>query len=214
MLIDCGAATLAALKRHNLTAALVDTILISHFHGDHFAGLPFLFLEYVYVEPRTKPLKIVGPPEVEEKVMLLFRAMYADSAAQPLPYELQFIEAQPGRPLAIDGLRVEAFRVPHQEHSPSYGYEIRSGERKIVYSGDTGWTEDLLVHTEGADLFLCECSFFTTRMATHLDYPRIVENRHRFGSMRVVLTHLGQEVLERQREIEMEMAYDGLIITF
>jgi ribonuclease BN (tRNA processing enzyme) len=213
MLMDCGSGTLASLKRHKLAVEPIDTILISHCHGDHFAGLPFLFLEYVYVEPRTKPLKIVGPPEVEERVLLLFRAMYPDSAAQPLPYELQFIEAQPGKPLVIDGFRVEAFRVPHQEHPPSYGYAIGSGEKKIVYSGDTGWTEDLLIHTEGADLFLCECSFFETRLAMHLDYPRIAENLDRFGSKRIVLTHFGQEVLQRESEIELEMAHDGLIVT-
>ena len=210
-----------ALRAMNLLAAFslflpsaqIDTILVSHFHGDHFAGLPFLFLEYVYVEPRIRPLRIVGPPGVEERVMAIFAAMYADSASEPLPYELQFIEARPGKELVFEERRVECFPVPHQKHPPSYGYEIRSTGREIVYSGDTGWTEDLLVRAEGADLFICECSFFETRMETHLDYPRIRENLERFGSKRVVLTHLGEEVLRRLDEIELEMAHDGLVIT-
>jgi len=213
MLIDCGAGTLASMKRHGLAVEPIGTILISHCHGDHFAGLPFLFLEYVYMEPRTRPLRIVGPPEVEERVRLIFRVMYPDAGSKPLPYEVQFIEAQPGEPLTFDGFRVEAFRVPHLEHPPSYGYEIGCGEKRIVYSGDTGWTEDLLVHTRGADLFLCECSFFETRLPTHLDYPRILENLGRFGSKRILLTHLGQEVLERKSEIALEMAQDGLVVT-
>jgi ribonuclease BN (tRNA processing enzyme) len=213
LLIDCGPGTLASLKRNDLAAEPIDTVLLSHFHGDHFAGLPFLLLQFVYVEPRTKPLRIIGPPEVEEKVMQLYRAMYADSAADRFPYQIQFTEARPGKQIAIDGFRIEAFRVPHQEHPPSYGYEIRSGQRKIVYSGDTGWTDDLVAHAEAADLFLCECSFFETRMATHLDYPRIAENLHHFGSKRMVLTHLGQEVLSHRREIELEMAHDGLVIS-
>ena len=213
LLLDCGAETLGSLKRHELSASPIDTILLSHFHGDHFAGLPFLFLQFVYEEPRTKPLRIIGPPEVEDRVMQLFRAMYADSAAAPLPYELRFIEAQPGKRLVFDGMTIEPFRVPHQEYPPSYGYAIKSGDRKIVYSGDTGWTEDLLMHTEDADLFICECSFFETRLATHLDYPRIAENLERFRARRMVLTHLGQEVLSRRREIELEMAHDGLIVT-
>jgi len=211
-LLDCGPAILASLKRNNLSASPIDTIILSHFHGDHFAGLPFLFLQFVYVEPRVKPLRIVGPPEVEERVMLLFRAMYPDSAATPLPYELQFIEAKPGKELVFDGMRVDPFRVPHQDYPQSYGYELESGSRKIVYSGDTGWTEDLLAHTEGADLFICECSFFETRLAMHLDYPRIAENVERFGSKRIVLTHLGQEVLKRRREVELELAQDGMVI--
>ena len=213
LLLDCGPGTLGSLKRHALSASPIDTILLSHFHGDHFAGLPFLFLEYVYVEPRTKPLRIIGPPGVEDRVMQIFLAMYADSAAAPLPYELQFIEAQPGKQLAFDSVKIEPFRVPHQEHPPSYGYAIRSGDRKIVYSGDTGWTDDLLMHTEDTDLFICECSFFETRLATHLDYPRIAENLERFDTKRIVLTHLGQEVLSRRHEIDLEIAHDGLIET-
>jgi ribonuclease BN (tRNA processing enzyme) len=212
MLLDCGPATLTSLKRHGLATAQIDTILLSHFHGDHFAGLPFLFLEYVYVEPRTKPLRIVGPPGVEQRVIEIFRAMYADSAAQPLPYEIQFIEARPGKELVFDERRIQCFAVPHQEHPPSYGYEVRSGDRKIVYSGDTGWTEDLLAHTAGSDLFICECSFFETRMETHLDYIRIAENFDRFGAKRIVLTHLGEEVLRRRSEVALEAAHDGLII--
>jgi len=212
MLLDCGPGTLASLKRHDLNASPIDTVVLSHFHGDHFAGLPFLFLEFTYVEPRVKPLRIVGPPEVEERVMLLFRAMYADSASAPLPYKLQFIEAKPGKELVVDGTRIDAFRVPHLEYPDSYGYAIRSGDQTIVYSGDTGWTEDLLVHTEGSDLFICECSFFETRLAMHLDYPRISDNLGRFASKRIVLTHLGAEVLKRRAEIELEMAHDGLSI--
>src|SRR5512143_413212 len=76
LLLDCGPGTLGSLKRHDLPAAPIDTIILSHFHGDHFAGLPFLFLQYTYVEPRVKPLKLVGPPKVEERVMRLYEAMY------------------------------------------------------------------------------------------------------------------------------------------
>ena len=214
VLLDCGPAALTSLKRHDLSAAPIDTVLLSHFHGDHFAGLPFLFLQYTYAEPRVKPLRIVGPPKVEERVMRIYEAMYADSAAAPLPYELQFIEALPGKELSFGGTQIEAFRVPHLENPPSYGYEIRSEGRKVVYTGDTGWTEDLLIHAEDADLFICECSFFETRLATHLDYPRIAENIDRFGSKRMVLTHLGQDVLKRRREIELELAHDGLAVVF
>jgi ribonuclease BN (tRNA processing enzyme) len=211
LLLDCGSATLTSLKRHALTPASIDTILLSHFHGDHFAGIPFLFLQYIYAEPRKRPLRIIGPPGLEERVTLLFRAMYPDTAAETLPFELQFIEMRPGKELAVDGRRIECFPVPHMEKSPSYGYAIRAEGRKIVYSGDTGWTEDLLIHTEAADLFICECSFFETRLPMHLDYPRIAENAERFAAKRIVLTHFGEEVLRRRHEVELEIAHDGMI---
>ena len=82
--------------------------------------------------------------------------------------------------------------------------------RKIVYSGDTGWSEDLVAYARNADLFLCECSFFETRMDTDLDYPRIAGKLARFGAKRIILTHLGREVLRRHDEVALEMAHDGL----
>ncbi len=212
LLMDCGPSTLAALKRLPASSEPVDQVLLSHLHGDHFAGLPFLFLEYVYVEPREKPLVIAGPPGVEESVRALFRAMYPDAASEPLPYRIEFVEAFPAKLLQFNDIRIHPFAAPHQEKPISLGFELLVEGRKIVYSGDSGWSEALIAHTQGADLFICECSFFETRLETHLDYPRIRENRERFGAKRIVLTHLGQEVLERQNEIDMELACDGMTI--
>lgn len=212
VLLDCGPTILASLKRHHRSSAPIDTVLLTHFHGDHFGGLPFLFLEYVHVEPRRRPLNIVGPPGVEERVLRIFQAMYADSAAEPLPYALKFIEAEPRERLFLDGMQIHPFPASHQENAASLGYEILLDGRKIVYSGDTGWTEELVARAQDADLFLCECSFFETRMDTHLDYPRIAENLRRFGAKRMILTHIGHEVLQRQLEVELEVAHDGLIV--
>jgi ribonuclease BN (tRNA processing enzyme) len=212
LLLDCGAMTLTALRREGVRPDEIDAILISHFHGDHFSGLPFLFLDAVYSEPRSRPLCIAGPPGIEERVLSLFRALYPDSAANPLPFELNFREMSPGRSLRIGKSVVDPFRVPHQEREISLGLRVTLEGKRILYSGDTGWTEDLVDWSEGTDLFICECSFFETRLTSHLDYPRIAENRHRFGTRRLVLTHLGQEVLDHRHEIELELAHDGMVV--
>jgi ribonuclease BN (tRNA processing enzyme) len=212
LLLDCGPTILASLNRHALSAAGIDAVLLSHMHGDHFGGLPFLFLQYIYVEQRVRPLRIIGPPEVEDRVRMLFRAMYADTAAEPLPFALEFIEVQPQETLRVGGIQIAAFSAIHQIQPPSLGFEIKGSGWKIVYTGDGGWTEELVEHTKNADLFVCECSFFETRLKTHLDYPRIAENAGRFGAKRLVLTHLGQETLARANEVALEMAHDGLVI--
>jgi ribonuclease BN (tRNA processing enzyme) len=212
LLLDCGATALASLNRQNLRAAPIDAIFISHLHGDHIAGLPFIFLHYIYIEPRRRPLKIAGPPGVESRVRALFQAMYADVAAQPLPFALEFIETGPQAEFSCGGIRVRPFAVPHQKQPVSMGCDIEAGGRKIVYTGDSGWTEDLVAHALCADLFICECSFFDTRIDTHIDYLRIAENLDRLGAKRIILTHLGEEVLQRQQEVPLEMAYDGLAV--
>jgi ribonuclease BN (tRNA processing enzyme) len=200
------------LKRCNLSAEPINQILLSHLHGDHIGGLPFFFLEYIYMEPRSRPLVIAGPPGVEETVRSLYRTMYPDSYNDPLPYHLVFVEAGPGFPLWFGDIQILPFPAMHQKQPMSLGFVLRVAGRKIVYTGDSGWTEDLVQHTQGADLFLCECSFFETRMETHLDYPQIMRNLERFNAKRIVLTHLGAEVLQRAGEIQLELASDGQTI--
>jgi ribonuclease BN (tRNA processing enzyme) len=214
LMLDCGSTVLAALKRENLSTDPIDSIFISHLHGDHFGGLPFLFLHCTYVEPRSRPLTIIGPPGIESRVMQLYRGMYADAAEEPMPYAVRFVEARPGKQLLFSGMQIIPFNVPHQQNPSSYGVGIEAGGRKIVYTGDSGWTEDLVTHTQNADLFICECSYFETRIATHLDYLRIAENLPRFGAKRIVLTHLGTEVLQRREEVDIEIGHDGLVVTF
>lgn len=212
VLLDCGASTLIALKRLGLDAGPLDTIVLSHLHGDHFAGLPYLFLEYKYLKPRTRPLRIAGPPGTADRVAQLFGATYRDLANEPLPFPVEFVELRPDRAVELAAVRLDPFRVPHQVHDISLGVRVEVAGASILYSGDTGWTEDLVRHAEGTDLFICECCFFETRMAMHLDYPRIAEHRHRFATRRLVLTHLGDEVLTHRAEIPDVLATEGLVI--
>jgi len=214
MLLDCGSTVLSSLKSRRISIAAADLVFISHLHGDHFGGLPFLFLHYLYIEPRVRPLVIAGSPGTESRARAMFELTYADTAAEPLPFDLKFIDALPGKAIEFKDFRIVPFPVPHQMEPLSLGCEIFAGDRKIVYSGDSGWTEDLPIHTQDADLFLCECMFFDSRNASHLDYRRIRENLHRFGAKRIVLTHLGQEMLEHEQEVELEMAEDGMILEF
>jgi ribonuclease BN (tRNA processing enzyme) len=138
--------------------------------------------------------------------------MYRDLAAKPLPFRLEYTELLPKKTEEVGSLRVEPFRVPHQEFEISLGLGMRFDRHSMLYSGDTGWTDDLIAHSEGTDLFICECCYFETRLPIHLDYPRIWENHQRFGTSRLILTHLGREVLARSSQIELELATDHMII--
>jgi ribonuclease BN (tRNA processing enzyme) len=211
-LFDCGASTLTAMKREQLDPATLDLVLISHLHGDHFAGLPFLFLEYNYETQRRRPLRIVGPPGTEERVRALFRATYKELSAKPLGFALEFTELHTTAPLELPGVHVEPFHVPHQEKEISLGFRVAVDGRSLCYSGDTGWTEELIARARGTDLFICECSYYETRQPFHLDYPRIAEHRADFGTKRLILTHLGREVHAHRGELDIELATDGLTV--
>ena len=106
--------------------------------------------------------------------------MYADTAAEPLPFALEFVEVQPRETIRLGGMRIDAFRAVHQNQPPSLGFEIKGGDWKIVYTGDSGWMEELVERTLDADLFLCTSAAFSKRdNEAHLDYPRIAKNAGR-----------------------------------
>src|SRR5271166_2102548 len=68
LMIDCGANSPLGLKRLGIPFSSVDTVVISHCHGDHFGGLPFLLLDKMFIERDAKPLQILGPPGIESRV--------------------------------------------------------------------------------------------------------------------------------------------------
>ncbi len=211
-LLDCGPTILLSLKREGLTANDIDTVLLSHLHGDHFAGLPFLFLAWTYDTPRQRPVTIVGPPGTKAQVLELYRVTYPEPASRPLPFELNCIEVEGGARRRIGSIDLLPIRVPHQKMGVSLGFRIGVDGKTILYAGDTGWTEELVVQSRGTDLFICECSYYETRVDFHLDYPRIAANYQRFGCRRLVLTHIGREVYGHRDEIRLEMATDGLVV--
>ncbi len=211
MLLDCGPTTLLAMKRAAIDPRRLDIIFLSHLHGDHFGGIPFIFLDAMYRAPRSTPLHIAGPPGTVEKVGELFEIMYGRWAARPLP-PTRFHVMQPEQRSSIEGIEVFPFRVPHQTQEISLGLKLQLEGKQILYSGDSAWTDLFIEHSHGVDLFLCECSFFDPTPGNHIDYIRLRENLPRLGCHKLILTHLGEEMLVRGKELPVTLAEDGMVI--
>src|ERR1041384_3872268 len=74
VLIDCGATSLVALKAHGMDPNTIDAIVLSHLHGDHFGGIPFLMLDGQYLARRERPLLLAGPPGSAVRIPALMEA--------------------------------------------------------------------------------------------------------------------------------------------
>lgn len=206
-LMDCGPTSLLAMKRAGFDPRRLDVVFLSHLHGDHFGGLPFFFISYLYENRRDQPLPIAGPPGTEQRVHELFGLMYGGD----LP-PIRFHILQPDRSELIAGIHVFPFRVPHQLNAISLGLKISYQGKQILFSGDSAWTDVFLSHARDVDLFLCECSFYDQPSANHLSYKTLKENRSRLECKKLVLTHLGEEMLKRREEVEVTCAEDGMMI--
>jgi ribonuclease BN (tRNA processing enzyme) len=211
-LLEAGPTILQALKSAGHDPGAIDFVVLSHLHGDHFGGVPFLFLEYRYERPRSRPLTIYGPRDTERRVEALYQALYEQVSREPPPYPLTYQTIMPGSPLAIGGVEIAPFHVPHATELECFGFRIEVAGRTIVYSGDSAWTDAFLAQVQGADLFVCECSTYETRLDIHLSYPEIAARGRDLGCKRLVLSHLGREPLAHLSELSLECARDGLVI--
>jgi ribonuclease BN (tRNA processing enzyme) len=208
-LIDCGTAVLSALKHWALNPTSVDAILLTHLHGDHFGGLPFFLLDAQLVSKRQVPLVIAGPAGTAARVRAAQELFFSGSSQIQPRYHIDYLEWAAGQPTQIESLTIVPFPVVHPSGAPAYALRVKCHGKVIAYSGDTEWTDALILAAEGADLFICEAYYYNKRVKYHLDYQTLMEHRTALGCKRLILTHLNEEMLDQVGKVEVESAEDG-----
>lgn len=212
-LLDCGPAVLPAAKRFDVPLARLDAIFLSHLHGDHFGGVPFVLLEARLIQRRAAPLTVAGPPGAEARIDALSELLFPGTMTAPAMFPLGYIEFESGTPVTAGDAVVTPYRVVHQADPPSFAFRIACGPRVIAYSGDTEWCDGLRDAARGADLLICESNRFDGGGGNHLDYRTIMDHRGELECSRLVLTHMGGEMLDHLKEIDAVCAHDGMIVT-
>jgi ribonuclease Z len=115
LLFDCGEGTQRQLLR-SVGLLDVDSVFITHFHADHWLGLPGMLKSFALRE-RSEPLTVYGPPGLRD-LMGVMRTVYGR-----LPYELGIVELAPAQTVERDGYVVAAIPVTHKG-SASFGYAL------------------------------------------------------------------------------------------
>src|SRR5580692_1650157 len=123
-LIDCGASSLPALKRLAIAREGIDLILITHFHGDHFGGLPFLLLDAQFTR-RTRPLVIAGPEGIETRLAGVMEALFEHSSKTKPRFDLSIVALTPEETRSFGAVEVTPYAVVHGESGgPFLAYRI------------------------------------------------------------------------------------------
>lgn len=214
-LLDCGVTTLVSLKRLGVDPASLDLVLLTHLHGDHVAGLPFLFHEFQQLGGRASPLRVAGPRGVRTRVESIYRVLFPLKRGTDRRFRVAYRVLEPNHsyfPAAPEGPQVIPFPVRHQGGQMNFGYRIRWKGRELAYSGDTGWFPALAQQVRGAHLFLCECTHASKRSEKHLSLSELRENRKGLEVGTLLLTHLGPELARRRRIPGFKLARDGMTI--
>jgi ribonuclease BN (tRNA processing enzyme) len=212
-LIDCGASSLIALKRAQIDRNAINLILVTHFHADHFGGIPFFILDAQFFAKRTRPLTIAGPRGLQEWYTRAMETAFPGSSKTKQKFELSLIELAPGQVWRWENIEVLPALVRHGPPDvPFHAYRVSVEDKTIAYTGDTEWTDTLIEIGRDADVFIAESYFYEKNAPLHLSYKTLVEKLPLIRPKRVVLTHMNDDMLARKDGIEFERAEDGKTI--
>jgi ribonuclease BN (tRNA processing enzyme) len=213
LLIDCGASSLVALKRLSIDRNAIRTIVVTHFHADHFGGIPFFVLDAQFFSKRREPLTIVGPTGLADWYERVMETAFPGSSQAAQKFELRLVEIAAGETLAVADIRVSAFQAVHgPPDGPYCAVRIEVEGRSVAYTGDTEWTPALIPAARDADLFIAEAYFRDKTIATHLSLDAIEANLAELRPKRMVLTHMSDDMLHHPDRASYETAEDGMIV--
>jgi ribonuclease BN (tRNA processing enzyme) len=210
-LIDCGASALIGMNRYGVGPNSINMIFISHLHGDHCGGIPFLLIASQLLYKRSEPLLIAGPPGMKEWISQAMEIFFPGSSKVNRRFPLEVIEFRDRRSETTGDVMVTPYPNIHHGDS-SFSLRIKCDRKVIAYSSDTEWTEALCETAAGADLFIAEAYFYEKKIKGHMNYKTLSENYPRTSAKRLMLVHMSPDMLAMSEKIEYEHAEDVLTV--
>ncbi len=128
ILLDCGEGTQRQFFHSSQSFMRVRRVFLTHFHGDHFLGLPGL-IQSMGLNQRTEPLDVYGPPETPEMVERVLHFGHFTQRFPVHPHPLR-----PGEAVELDGYAVRAAEADHPV--PALAYRVEEGPKRGRFDGD------------------------------------------------------------------------------
>ena len=210
--LDFGASSLVALNRLDLAHNSIDAVVLTHIHGDHCGGLPFMLMDAMLGAKRTTPLTIAGPVDTKARLAHIGNAVLPGIETMTPKFPVDYVEMETLREYSVRGMKIKTFPADHTKATNPTAVRIEIGGKIIAYTGDGDWTEHIPALADGADLLIAECYFYSRHIKFHLNYPTIKERRHLLRAKRLVLTHMAADMLDHAGSVPEEKAHDGLVI--
>ncbi len=212
--IDFGCSSLIALKKMGIAHNSIDAIVLTHIHGDHAGGIPFMLVDAMLGAKRQSPLIIAGPRETTRMLAEYQETLFPGSAVMQPKFDLSYIEMEvlKGTPVGDLGLTVTPYPAAHTGETNPTSVRCEVAGKVVSYTGDSAWTKHMPKVAGEADLFISECYFHQKPIRFHMNYPDVIEHWDELGAKRTILTHMSDEMLAQADNVAEECAYDGLVV--
>lgn len=210
--IDFGASSLISLNQLGISHNEIDAIVLTHIHGDHCGGVPFMLVDAMLGAKRQTPLVIAGPRDTEARLAVINEALFPGMHAMTPKFDLDYLEMDVLKPAAIGPLTVTPYPALHTGETNPTSVRCEIAGKVISYTGDSAWNKHMSALAQGADLLIAESYFHSKPVRFHLNYPDIVAHREELDAKRIILTHMSAEMLAQADAVPEETARDHMTV--
>ena len=194
ILLDCGFSVPHQYFRTVDQPEELDCVWISHFHGDHFLGLPLLFLR-LWQLGRTKPLHIVGQKGTEQKVRGALELAYP-TFEKKLSFGFEFHQIHAQETISLAGLRWSAALTQHSQYN--LGLRIEDGPSTFYCSGDGRANAQAKELIRGCDFVIHESFSLVDTYPYHGSVTSTLQLAEELDMGRIALVHLDHTLRRTQ----------------
>ncbi len=213
VLVEPSPTCLYSLKTAGIATRELEYILISHYHADHFFGLPLVLLDMHVFKP-PKKLYIIGPYKVDARVRDIIELAFP-RLSEPIldnlnPVFLSLTES----PIRAGNMELH-FKLGNHVIE-SYSFLIDYKGKKIFYSGDTLLTDEIFLLIEKADIAFVDMNDVQSRDGKHMNLDDLLELKRFRPELQIVAIHtkyLPRELRTKLRESDIDYAVDNQIFT-
>lgn len=210
--IDFGASSLISLNQLGISHNEIDAIVLTHIHGDHCGGVPFMLVDAMLGARRETPLIIAGPRDTQARLAEVNEVLFPGMHVMQPKFELSYLEMDVMKPHAVGAATVTPYPALHTGETNPTSVRCEIAGKVISYTGDSAWNKHMPALGKDADLLIAESYFYSKPVRFHLNYPDIKEHWDEFGAKRVILTHMGPEMLAQADAVPEETAYDHMVV--
>ncbi len=203
ILIDIPNGSLKAMRKNGIVVTDIDTIFLTHLHGDHYFDIPFLLLEK-YKDDKNE-LKIIGPEETLEKIKSLTELAFPSTAKKIFKtIKIEYIKATEN--VTVDHIAVSSLPMKH-DNMEAYGYILKDKDMKIGFTGDTALCDSVNRILNECSKAVVDCTF-EVGTKTHLGVNEILMLLKKYPNTTIIPTHMGK----KEKKLLSFQSFDNLLI--
>lgn len=204
ILLDCGFSAPRAFWKVAGESMDLDMVYISHFHADHYFGIPALLVRFIQ-EGRTNRLTILGPTGIEKRVKRLVEMAYSNALGKA-EFDIYFIECSPGEEFRHAGFHLSFAMGDHL--MPCLALRLEANGKSLFYSGDGQPTTDTRQLAAGCDLVIHEAFALDKETPGHGTVKSSLEFAAQAGARACALVHMDRTVRRTMKGVTMSRIAD------